>query len=229
MVRVLVHERERSLKKVYKRIFGNFTANVVPLDCGEKCRHLNDGIPVCCDIEQAIPIMDKSEYKLLRSRSDLWRKYRPENAHGEGIVESLHDDCVACECKGAKFCERDNRSLSCRAFPFFPYITREGDFIGMATYWTFEDRCWVISNMKKVTRAFIAEFHDVYAHLFENKPDEFEVFKDYSATMRRVFSRQGQPIYIVDKDKKFHAILPKGAGMERVKKSALPKFGPYAE
>jgi len=229
MVRVLVHGRERSLKKVYKRIFRNFSANVVPLDCGEKCRHLNDGIPVCCDIEQAIPIMDKSEYKLLRSRSDLWRKYRPENEHGEGIVASLHDDCVACECKGAKFCERDNRSLSCRAFPFFPYITREGDFIGMATYWTFEDRCWVISNMKKVTRAFIAELHDVYAHLFENKPDEFEVFKDYSATMRRVFSRQGRPIYIVDRDKKFHAILPKGAGMERVKKSELPKFGPYAE
>ncbi|WNJ98866.1 hypothetical protein L2D14_13420 [Thalassospiraceae bacterium LMO-JJ14] len=217
------------MKKVYKRIFKDFTANVVPLDCGEKCRHLNDGIPVCCDIEQAVPIMDKREFKLLRGRSDLWRKYRPPNKHGEELVESLHHDCVAAECKGAQFCERDNRSLSCRAFPFFPYITREGDFIGMATYWTFEDRCWVISNLKKVTREFIAEFHDVYERLFEKKSDEFEVFKDYSATMRRVFSRKGRPIHIIDRDKKFHAILPKGAGMHRVKKSELPTFEPYAE
>lgn len=217
------------MKKVYKRIFKNFTANVVPLDCGEKCRHLNGGIPVCCDVEQAVPIMDKSEFKLLRSRSDLWRKYRPPNEHGEELVESLHHDCVAAECKGAQFCERDNRSLSCRAFPFFPYITKEGDFIGMATYWTFEDRCWVISNMKKVTQEFITEFHDVYEHLFENKPDEFDVFKDYSATMRRVFSRWKRSIYIVDRDKNFHAIQPKGAGMEKVKKSQLPAFGPYAD
>lgn len=216
------------MKKVYKRIFKDFTASVVPVDCGEKCRHLNDGVPVCCDIENAVPIMDRHEYKLLRARSDLWRKYRPPNAHGEELVESLHEDCVACECKGAAFCERDNRSLSCRAFPFFPYITKHGDFIGMATYWTFEDRCWVISNMKQVTPAFVSEFHDGYERLFRKKPDELAVFKDYSATMRRVFSRWKRPIYIVDRDRDFHAVLPKGAGMEPVKKRDLPKFGPYA-
>ena len=166
------------MKKVYRRIFNGFNAPVVPLDCGEKCRHLNDGIPVCCDIDHAVPVMDKSEYKELRSRSKLWRKYRPENEHGEELVDSLHKDCVACECKGAKFCERDNRSLSCRAFPFFPYIDKDGDMLGLATYWTFEDRCWVISNMKMVTQEFVEEFFETYEYLFKEKPDEFEVFKD---------------------------------------------------
>ncbi|MBO6522005.1 MAG: hypothetical protein JJ900_17870 [Rhodospirillales bacterium] len=217
------------MKKVYRRIFNGFSAPVVPLDCGEKCRHLNDGVPVCCDIGHAVPIMDKSEYKLLRSRSDLWSKYKPEDDHGEELVNSLHDDCVACECKGAKFCERDNRSLSCRAFPFFPYIDKSGEMLGLATYWTFEDRCWVISNMRKVTREFIEEFFDSYEHLFKKKPDEFDVFKDYSATMRRVFSRKKRAIYIIDRDKKFHAILPKGAGMHRVKKRELPAFEPFAD
>lgn len=217
------------MKKVYRRIFNGFNAPVVPLDCGEKCRHLNDGIPVCCDIDHAVPVMDKSEYKELRSRSKLWRKYRPENEHGEELVDSLHKDCVACECKGAKFCERDNRSLSCRAFPFFPYIDKDGDMLGLATYWTFEDRCWVISNMKMVTQEFVEEFFETYEYLFKEKPDEFEVFKDYSATMRRVFSRWKRPIYIVDRNKTFHAIQPKGAGMHQVRKRELPKFGPYAE
>jgi len=217
------------MKKTYAHIFDNFTANVVPLDCGKKCAPLNDGVPVCCDVGHAVPIMDKKEFKLLRSRSDLWRKYKPETDDGNDIVESLHDDCVACECKGARFCERDNRSLSCRAFPFFPYIDKHGDFIGMATYWTFEDRCWVISNIKKVTAEFVSEFFDAYTHLFTEKPDEFDVFKDYSATMRRVFSRKGRSIYIVDRARKFHAIKPKGKGMARVKKRDLPKYEPYAD
>ena len=99
----------------------------------------------------------------------------------------------------------------------------------MATYWTFEDRCWVISNMKKVTAEFIEEFFVTYAYLFEQKPDEYQVFKDYSATMRRVFSRWKRPIHIIARDNTFLAIQPKGAGMHPVRKRYLPKFGPYAD
>ena len=217
------------MKKIYEHIFNGFNAPVVNLDCGQKCSHLNGGSPVCCDVGNAVPIMDKSEFKLLRARSDLWRKYKPESEHGKELANSLHKDCIAAECKGAQFCERNNRSLSCRAFPFFPYIDKHGEFLGMATYWTFEDRCWVISNMKTVTAVFIEEFFVTYAYLFEQKPDEYQVFKDYSATMRRVFSRWKRPIHIIARDNTFLAIQPKGAGMHPVRKRDLPKFGPYAD
>lgn len=214
-------------KKMYASIFKDFTASVVPVDCGEKCRHLNDGIPICCDTDHAVPVMDRSEFKLLRSRSKLWRMYKPSTPDGKEIVDSLHHECVAAVCKGAAFCERDNRSLSCRAFPFFPFISKDDEFLGLAHYWDFEDRCWVISNMQMVTPEFIDEFHATYDLLFSEKPDEKDVFKDFSTNMRRVFSRKRRSIFVIERDHNFLEIKPKGKGMAKVSGDALPKFDPY--
>ena len=41
-------------------------------------------------------------------------------------------------CQGPAHCQRPFRALSCRQFPFFPYITADDRFIGLAYEWEFE-------------------------------------------------------------------------------------------
>src|SRR5262249_27874804 len=175
----------------FASLYDGFTAPVSRFDCGRKCAPLNGGEPICCSTQHAVPLVLKAEFALLKSRTDLWHKFKPYDAATRQIVRELHDSCAAIECKGVAFCERENRSLACRAFPFYPYITREGEFVGLAYYWSFEDSCWVISNLAIVDKAFIDEFVEVHEYLMKVDTDEKENFTDFSATMRRVFSRRG--------------------------------------
>ena len=121
---------------------------------------------MCCSTKHAVPVVDKAKFKFLKSRTDLWHTFKPYDAATREIVDELHHTCAAIECKGARHCERDNRSVACRAFPFYPYITREGDFVGLGTYWTYEDRCWLMSNMKVVEREIVQEFVAAYEYIF---------------------------------------------------------------
>jgi hypothetical protein len=211
----------------YARLYDRFEAPVMRFDCGRMCAPFNDGAPVCCSTENAVPVVNTAEWKLLRKRTDLWRKFVPQDAAGREIVDGLDSSCLAVECKGARHCERENRSLSCRTFPFFPYITRERDFIGLSVYWTFEDRCWVISNIDRVDRRFIDEFVAVYEAIFAKDPAEFDVMRDWSATMRRVFSRWDRAIPVIARDGTWLRVRPHGGGIVKAKRKHLGKHGPY--
>ncbi len=213
----------------FRAIYGFFNAPVVDIDCGQMCKHLNGGSPVCCDTSNAIPIVQKSEWQALKKRTDMWRPYKPDSSAAQEIVDGLHSSCKAIECRGAQFCERDNRSLACRTFPFFPYITNKDELIGLSYYWTFEDRCWVISNLARVTPAFVSEFIKAQELLFDADPGERDVYRQYSATMRRVFSRWKRPIPVINRDGGFSMIRPHGAGIRKIQADALPRFAPYAD
>lgn len=214
---------------LYQRIYDGFQSPVSRFDCGRKCAPHNGGEPVCCSTAHAIPVVDRREWQLLKSRTRLWRLYRPRGADGREAVADLHHDCRAIECKGAAFCERDNRTLSCRTFPFFPYITRAGDFVGLAYYWTFEDRCWVISNLAVVDPAFVREFVAAYELLFQHEPLEFDALKDHSANMRRVFTRWRRPIPLIGRVGGFYAIEPGSHLIRQATPDEFPRHGPYAE
>jgi hypothetical protein len=213
--------------KTYRKIFEFFDAPVASLDCGQKCAPLNGGSPVCCDVENAVPIMQVAEWKHLKKRTDMWRPFKPYDAATKQITEEIADTCKAVECRGAKHCERDNRSLACRTFPFFPYFTKDREILGLAYYWYFEDRCWVISNMAAVDQPFIDQFLKAYALLFKHDTEERDVFVDYSATMRRVFSRWNRPIPVIAPSGEFLMVLPKGKGVRKVGAAKLPKFEPF--
>ena len=197
-------------KKTYEEIFKVFQSPVTAYDCGKECSATCDTGPVCCSTGNAIPIAQKPEWQLLKSLTDLWRPFRAPDEASQAVVDDLADNCVAIECKGAQHCEREYRSLSCRAFPFFPYITREREFIGMSHYWSFEGSCWLIGNTDLVEQPFVDEFIEAYKILFRDDPEEFEVFHAYSATMRRVFSRRGEAIPLIALDGTHQRILPHG-------------------
>ena len=222
----------RATAKDYADIYKMFSTPIsTRFDCGRFCAPLNGGEPVCCTTTHAVPVATRAEWQLLRSRTDLWRRYRPSDAPGREIVAELDRSCVAIECKGAAFCERHNRTLACRAFPFFPYFTRQKELIGLTYYWRFEDSCWVISNLWRAQKAFISQLLAAYTHLFSRDPQEQQAFVDESASMRRVFSRWRRPILLLGPTGQLLKVPPHSNG--RVIKGSpadlkgLRAHGPY--
>lgn len=211
----------------FARIYARFQAPIARFDCGRKCAPLNGGEPVCCSANNAVPLVQKAEFRLLRSRSDLWHKFTPSDAASRKLVNGLHHSCTAIECKGVAFCERDNRSMACRAFPFYPYITREGTFAGLAYYWDFEHSCWVISNLGIVDPAFVREFVTAHEMLFAADRDEYETFKLQSASMRRLFSRRKWVIPLIGRDGSFFKVVPKTGRILPADPAKYRKHGPF--
>lgn len=218
-------------KKHFETIYRNFNASISEkYDCGQFCAPLNNGDPVCCDVENAIPAASPPEWKVIKKRTNLWKKYKPDpdDKHAVAEVKDINETCVACVCKGAAKCERDNRLMACRSFPFFPYLTKEGEFIGLGYYWIFEDRCWVISNLQIVEHAFVKEFVDAYQMLIDVDEGEYEAFLEQSAQMRRIFSRRNEIIPIIDREGGYLKVLPKSGGkVEVADVNEFSKFGPF--
>jgi len=211
----------------FARIYERFMAPIARFDCGKKCAPLNGGEPICCSTQNAVPLVQKSEWRLLKSRTDLWKLFKPYDAATRNIVKDLHHSCTAIECKGVAFCERENRSMACRAFPFYPYITREGTFAGLAYYWDFESTCWVISNLSIVDADFVREFVDAHEMLFAADRDEYDTFREQSASMRRVFSRRNWVIPLIGRDGGYLKVMPRGGRILPADPAKFRKHGPY--
>ncbi|MEQ9518018.1 MAG: hypothetical protein RLN89_01125 [Parvibaculum sp.] len=218
-------------KKHFEKIHRNFTASISEKhDCGRYCSPLNGGSPVCCDVENAIPAASPPEWKVVKKRTDLWKKYKPDptDKHAVKEVKEINETCVACVCKGAAHCERDNRLLACRSFPFYPYMTKDGEFVGLSYYWHFEDTCWVISNLQIVEQAFIDEFVKTFDLLLKVDEGEYAAFLEQSAQMRRVFSRRGEILPLIGRDGALFKVLPKSGGkIEHATLKEFKKYGPY--
>lgn len=214
---------------LFRRVYENFTAPVSRFDCGRKCAPHNGGVPICCSTEHAVPILDRAELALLKSRTDLWHDYTPNDAEGRAIVADMHDECCAAECKGVAHCERENRTMACRAFPFYPYITREREIIGLAYYWVFEDRCWVISHLEIVTREFVRECLAAYEAIFAEDPAEFDTNRDQSADMRRLFTRRNRIIPLIGRDGGYYAVEPRTHVIRPARVEEFLRHGPYRD
>ena len=213
--------------KDFETLYKGFNAPISRFDCGRKCAPLNGGEPVCCSTQNAVPVVHKVEFELLKTRTDLWSKFKPYDYATKQIVAELTSDCTAIHCKGARFCERDNRTIACRGFPFYPYITRDRNFIGLGTYWVFEDRCWVMSNLQIVDRAFIDEFVATYEALFVKDPSEFATYVDFSASARRVFSRWKRNIAILGRKGDLQIVEPSTGEVRPGKARDYPKAAPF--
>jgi hypothetical protein len=208
-------------------LYDGFTAAVSRFDCGRKCAPLNNGEPVCCSTRNAVPVVHKVEFDLLKGRTDLWSKFTPYDHATRQIVAELTSDCMAIHCRGARFCERDNRTLACRGFPFYPYLTRERQFIGVGTYWVFEDRCWMMSNLEIVDRAFVDQFIATYEALFLKDESEFKTYVDFSASARRVYSRWKRRIALLGRQGELLIVDPSTGAVRPGRRSEFPKAEPF--
>jgi hypothetical protein len=195
-----------------REIYRTFNAPVVEFDCGQKCAHLNHGIPICCDDSHAIPVLYTGELVYLKKKTDLWKNFRARDEHEREMASELPKEQRFARCKGVQFCERENRSFSCRTFPFFPYFLKDGTFFGLTYYWEYKGRCWILERYDLVKPEYVDGFVKAWEIVFEKLPVERDFFRSYSATARSVHTRLGRPFVVIGRDKKAYLKQPGSEG-----------------
>lgn len=214
-------------------LYDRFNVPVTDVDCGAQCApHNPSGKPFCCDICQAVPVAYRQEWDYLQSHTDLWHEWRgDECAHDPSnpadLLAEAPDYMVLLACKGPAHCQREFRATSCRQFPFFPYITADDRFLGLAYEWAFEKTCWVISNLGRVSPAYRREFIQTYDELFAIWEEEFDSYAACSEDMREHFAEQKRRIPILHRNGGFYLLSPGSERLQRVDPQQLRRFGSY--
>jgi hypothetical protein len=212
----------------FGRLYARFHAPITAFDCGAKCSPYNErGVPFCCDVNHALPTAYQPEWEYLQASTDLWRPWDGSGRRAQQLKAEVPDHQHAIVCLGHTRCQRNYRAIVCRSFPFYPYVTLEGEFIGLTYYWEYEDRCWIVSHLDSVTSEYRLEFIAAYDTLFEWYPDEREAFRQHAQRVRRLFSRGKRAIPLLHRNGGTYKITPRNGRMRRVDPASLPKFGPY--
>jgi hypothetical protein len=225
------------LKKIpsisFRQTYDRFNAPVTDIDCGQMCApHNPNGKPFCCDICAAVPAVYRQEWDYLKDHTDLWCKWQADDCSKPSSSEAelqgeIPKHMLLLTCKGPQHCQRDFRAVSCRQFPFFPYITADDRFIGLAYEWPFENTCWVISNLNRVTPEFRQQFVRTYDEIFALWPHDYESYAVASEEMRCCYSEQKRRIPILHRNGGYYLLSPKSERLQRVSHNQFKRFGPY--
>ncbi len=201
-----------------------FNEPVTAIDCGTMCApHNPSGKPFCCDICHAVPAAYRQEWEYLSPNTDLWHAWRgdecAENPEDPGrLQDETPGHMLLLACKGPALCQREYRLLSCRQFPFFPYITSTGRFIGLACEWEYENICWVLNHLREVTPAYRNEFVSLYDRLFAVWEDEFEAYAIHSENLRADYANRKCRFPILHRNGGNYLVSPASQRLERSSK-----------
>ena len=158
----------------------------------------------------------------------LGQMHKSEHALRFRLKADTPDDMILLACLGPSRCEREFRALSCRQFPFFPYVTSNYRFLGLAYEWEFESKCWVISNLSEVTQKYRNEFIQTYDRLFSLFQDEFENYADHSEKLRDEFVGRKRRFPLLHRNGRTYLVSPATERLSLVDADELPTFAPYA-
>lgn len=213
----------------FEQIYLRFNSPVAVFDCGEHCAPYNEhGVPFCCDLRHTIPTVYPDEWDYLKKKTQFWRLWEGTSGkETEALRRQAPNGHVLVACSGHNLCQRNFRALTCRAFPFFPYLTKDGEFIGLAYYWEYADRCWVVNHLEVITRTFLEEFIEAFEVIFRQIPEERENFLYYSSLMRRIFGRRKRAIPLVHRNGLCYLVTPHNGRMRRIPAQKIPKQGAY--
>lgn len=182
------------------KLYQGFSAPICSIDCGEKCRVNNpNGVPFCCDITHAIPAVYDEEIAYYDGRTDLWDPYFGEHS-GEEL--DLPGGMRLMQCLGAAECQRNFRSISCRQFPFYPYVTSEHEFLGLGLEWEFNGKCWMFEHTDLVTKEYREQFIKVYDKIFAFDQDIFENYAEHSENARNAHKKANLKLFVLSRDGK---------------------------
>ncbi len=215
-----------------RTLYARLDEPLAALDCGQQCaRHNPAGKPFCCDICHAVPAAYPQEWTFLQKTTNLWQPWRGDECSQSDETRQLQleqpENMLYLACLGPQACQRPFRALSCRQFPFFPYVSTDYRFLGLACEWEFESVCWVISHLEAVTEAYRHEFIATHDRLFALEQDIFEAYAAHSEKMRAEFARTRRRIPLLHRDGGFRLISPASERMARISAAGLPRFGFY--
>jgi hypothetical protein len=220
----------------WRALFDGFDSPIAKFDCGKKCApHNPSGKPFCCDICHAVPAAYKSEWTYFKATTDLWHVYRGDECDasrdaraGRAVRDSdLPSGMMLLACLGPDKCQRDYRALSCRAFPFFPYISSDHRCLGLACEWEFESVCWVVSRLSAVTDEYRAEFIRAFDFLLANFDEVFESYATHSEKLRAHYQSRKKRFPLLHRNGRAYLVSPQSERTTRVNAASLPKFGFY--
>lgn len=217
----------------FRQLYDRFDAPIADVDCGLMCApHNPNGKPFCCDICQAVPAAYRQEWAYLEQHTNLWHIWRGDECPGDpddpdALRAETPEHMQLLACLGPEHCQREFRAVSCRQFPFFPYVTSDERLIGLAYEWAFEPTCWLISNLGRVTQAYRREFIQIYDELFDQWPDEYESYVILSQQAREHFAAQKRRIPILHRNGGYYLLSPASERLRRVSPEAFRRFGPY--
>lgn len=216
----------------FSRLYARFDAPVTCGDCGKHCAPFNpSGKPFCCDIVHAVPAVYRQEWDFLRRRTNLWHEWNGPAEDEAGSAAELHasmpEHMLLLECTGPDTCQRPYRAVSCRQFPFFPYITSDLRFIGLAYDWEFENQCWVISHLEQVSGAFRQEFVGAFDEIFAAWEGEIEGYSYQSEDLREFFLHKKRRIPLLHRNGKNYLVSPLSERMQLMPAGWRRAFGPY--
>jgi hypothetical protein len=204
----------------FASLYAQFHSPITELDCGRKCSPYNEnGVPFCCDTKHTIPTAYLEEWQYLENATDLWHIWQAESDSETNWLQSMTPEgqrLIACQ--GHELCQRDFRSVTCRSFPFFPYISY---------YWEYEDRCWVISNLDLVQPGYRQEFIAAFDLIFKQLPEEWEIFRSHSRIMRNIFAQRSRAIPLLHRNGRNYTISPSTGRLRCLSLRKYPKFGVY--
>ena len=216
-----------SSRAFFEELYREFSSPLSDIDCGLKCGPYNDyGVPVCCDIKLTIPAAFEDEWEYLQESADLWKPWS-SSAELVSLEDELQDGQVLLQCLGYQKCQRPFRTLTCRAFPFYPYLDSRGELIGLGYYRDYRDDCWVISNLEIVTKEFRREFQEAYQQVFLRYPESKSDFLDYAESVRKD-AKEGQWITLLDFDTGVFLINPETEESRQVEYQELEAYGIFA-
>ena len=217
-----------------KGLYSGFDAPICELDCGQKCAPFNpSGKPFCCDICQAVPAAYQEEWRYLEPNTDLWHVWRGNECSSaqpgerEELLSATPENMLLLACLGPAACQRPFRALSCRQFPFFPYVTSDYRFLGLAYDWEFEPTCWVISHLAQVTGAYREQFVATHDRLFAFSQEAFDSYQLLSENMRAHFQSHRRRIPLLHRNGGYYLVSPGSERLRRADPADLPRFGPY--
>ena len=189
-----------------KSLYAKFNLPISPIDCGEKCHPNNpNGVPFCCDIHYAIPAVYPQEKAYFKANTDLWFDYQDTEKRNE---LNLPENLLFMQCLGAPRCQREFRSLSCRQFPFYPYVTADYRFLGLGLEWEFKNKCWIFENLKLVSVAYRNQFIQVYDEIFAFHQDIFDNYAEHSVIARESHAASGENLLLLHRNGRNYRLKP---------------------
>ena len=189
--------KRKLTEKQLKRFYRLLSVRMTDFDCGSKCAPENDGVPYCCDREQVTPVLFSDEYRWHRERGAFWKKMPIKTKKDKKLVEETCTYNVFSVCPGVKSCRRILRSLSCRMFPFEPFLDEEGAVIGLVYQDGENEHCPLVGKPRRLyNQAYIRNAIRVWQELVDTFQEEKEMYLRESRRRKRLATRTGKSLII---------------------------------
>lgn len=173
-------------------------------DCGTLCKN-DKGVPLCCIVDEAVPLLYKTELSCLMKKGDLWFAFKPKTKEDRELIKTADSDQVFAECKGVSHCVRTQRSLCCRTFPLEPYLDKRNIFAGLTFLEEFMKvdkknnlpKCPMTLRPQDIRQEFVDAHFTFWEKLMFRRPEEFATYKDTSKKARAKIKRTGVKIPVL--------------------------------